>query len=79
MAKVLRESDTPVTIIATGPQTNVAALLVAHPELKEKIGHISIMGGGFRNCNWTAAAEFNIIEDPESAAIEFQAGVPLTV
>ena len=29
MAKVLRESDTPVTIIATGPQTNVAALLVA--------------------------------------------------
>ena len=79
MAKVLRESDTPVTIIATGPQTNVAALLVAHPELKEKIGHISIMGGGFRNGNWTAAAEFNIIEDPESAAIEFQAGVPLTV
>lgn len=79
MAKVLKESEDPVTIIATGPQTNVGALLVAHPELKEKIGHISIMGGGFRNGNWTAAAEFNIITDPESADIEFRAGIPLTV
>ena len=30
MAKVIRESETPVTIIATGPQTNVAQLLIAH-------------------------------------------------
>ena len=34
MAKVLRESPEPVTIIPTGPETNVAALLLAHPELK---------------------------------------------
>lgn len=79
MAKVLQESEDPVTIIATGPQTNVGALLVAHPELKEKIGRISIMGGGFRNGNWTAAAEFNIFEDPESCAIEFESGVPITM
>ena len=46
MAKVLRESPEPVTIIPTGPETNVAALLLAHPELKSKIKQISLMGGG---------------------------------
>lgn len=79
MAKVLRESEEPVTIIATGPQTNVAALLLTHPELKSKIGRISIMGGGLRNGNWTPAAEFNIFEDPEAAQIVFTSGIPLTM
>ena len=46
MAEVLRASEQPVTIVSTGPQTNVAALLLAHPELKEKIARISLMGGG---------------------------------
>ena len=53
MAKVLRESEEPVTIVSTGPQTNVAALLLAHPELKEKIARISLMGGGIATGNWT--------------------------
>lgn len=77
MAKVLTESREKVTIIATGPQTNVAALLLAHPELKEKIEVISIMGGGLRNGNWTTAAEFNIFVDPEASQIEFMSGVPI--
>ena len=77
MAKVLRESEEKVTIVATGPQTNVASLLLAHPELKDKIECISIMGGGLLHGNWTAAAEFNIIVDPESADIEFKSGVPI--
>ena len=77
MAKVLRESEEKVIIIATGPQTNVATLLLAHPELKEKIALISTMGGGLRNGNWTSSAEFNILVDPEAAYIEYHAGVPL--
>lgn len=77
MAKVLRESDEKVIIIATGPQTNVASLLLAHPELKEKIECVSIMGGGLVHGNWTSAAEFNIIVDPESCDIEFRSGVPV--
>ncbi len=77
MAKVLRESDEKVAIVATGPQTNVGALLVCHPELREKISLISTMGGGLRNGNWTAMAEFNILVDPESAYIEYHSGVPL--
>ena len=69
MAKVLREAKEPVTIVATGPQTNVAALLLAHPELKGKIARISLMGGGIATGNWTPAAEFNILVDPEAAKI----------
>lgn len=77
MAHVLRESPEPVTIIATGPQTNVAALLLAYPELKSKIARISLMGGGIATGNWTPAAEFNILVDPEAAKIVFESGVPI--
>lgn len=77
MEKVLRESDEPVTIVSTGPQTNVAALLLAHPELKPKIREISLMGGGITHGNWTPAAEFNILVDPEAADVVFRSGVPV--
>lgn len=77
MAQVLRESAEPVTLIPTGPLTNVAALLLAHPELKENIAQISLMGGGIAYGNWTPAAEFNILVDPEAAEIVFTSGLPL--
>ena len=77
MAKTIRESDEPVQIVATGPQTNVGTLLVAYPELKEKIRGISLMGGGIAYGNWSCAAEFNILVDPEAADIEFRSGLPI--
>lgn len=77
MAKVLEESEEPVTIVATGPQTNVAALLLSHPELKSKIARISLMGGGIAFGNWTPAAEFNILVDPEAAKVVFNSGLPI--
>ena len=77
MEKVLRESDEKVTIITTGAQTNIGALLLSHPELKDKIELISTMGGGLRNGNWTSGAEFNILVDPEAAYNVYHSGVPL--
>lgn len=77
MAKAIEESAEKVTIVATGPLTNVAELLMAYPSISEKIERISIMGGGLRNGNWTPGAEFNIFEDPEAADVVFQSGVPL--
>ena len=77
MARTVRESESPVTIVSTGPQTNVAALLLAHPELKSKIGRISLMGGGIAYGNWTPAAEFNILVDPEAARTVFSSGIPV--
>ncbi len=79
MAKVLRESPEPVTLVATGPQTNVAPLLNSHPELHAKIARIVIMGGAMGLGNWTPAAEFNIYVDPEAAEIVFQSGIPVVM
>ena len=44
MARCLRESPEPVTLVPTGPLTNIALLLAAHPELKQKIARIVLMG-----------------------------------
>jgi pyrimidine-specific ribonucleoside hydrolase len=77
MAELLRHSADPVWLVATGPLTNVATLLLAHPELTAKIAGISLMGGGIRSGNWTPAAEFNILADPEAAQIVFGSGVPI--
>jgi pyrimidine-specific ribonucleoside hydrolase len=77
MAALLREADEPVTVVATGPLTNVALLLRAVPALHERIAEISLMGGSLGAGNTTASAEFNIWADPEAAAIVFESGIPL--
>lgn len=79
MAQVLEESEEPVVLIPTGPLTNVAALLLLYPQLKPKIRHIYMMGGGIDFGNWTPAAEFNILVDPEAADVVFQSGIPITM
>lgn len=79
MAKVLTGSREPVTLVPTGPLTNVATLLLTHPELKSRIAGISLMGGGVTQGNWTPAAEFNILVDPEAADLVFRSGIPITM
>ncbi|WP_421197340.1 pyrimidine-specific ribonucleoside hydrolase RihA [Aeromonas enteropelogenes] len=79
MARCLRESPEPVTLVPTGPLTNIALLLAAHPELKPKIARIVLMGGAAGPGNWTPAAEFNIYVDPEAADMVFNSGIPITM
>lgn len=79
MAKCLRESLEPVTLVPTGPLTNIALLLAAHPELKPKIARIVLMGGTAGAGNWTPAAEFNIYVDPEAADMVFKSSIPITM
>lgn len=77
MRRILRRHKEKVTIIALGPLTNIALLLLTDPPVKEKIARISLMGGGLCTGNRTAAAEFNILCDPEAAEIVFQSGIPI--
>lgn len=79
MAETLEAHPEPVTIIATGPLTNVALLLLTYPDLKEKIAAVYFMGGGIRHGNWTPAAEFNILVDPEAAKIVLESGLRLVM
>jgi pyrimidine-specific ribonucleoside hydrolase len=76
---LLRAADGPVTLVATGPLTNVALLLRAAPGLRDRIASISLMGGSLGEGNTTAAAEFNIWADPEAAAIVFESGIPIAM
>lgn len=77
MEKIVRESDTPVTIIALGALTNVAVFLLANPELVSKVECISMMGGGCEEGNITAVAEANIGKDPEACSVVFESGIPI--
>ena len=78
MVEVLEANDKTL-IIAVGPLTNIASLILARPDLKEKIKEITIMGGAIGMGNVTATAEFNIYADPEAAAIVFSSGVKVNM
>ena len=75
----IEESPEPVTILALGPLTNIAALLQSHPSVVEKIEGISVMGGALRSGNITATAEFNFYVDPEAADIVFRSGLNIVM
>jgi pyrimidine-specific ribonucleoside hydrolase len=79
MAEKIAASPTPVTLVPTGPLTNIALLLASHPELHSNIDRIVLMGGTAGSGNWTPAAEFNIYVDPEAADMVFKAGIPITM
>ena len=68
-----------ITLVATGPLTNVALAVRRHPPLVRHVADFVIMGGSAGRGNITPAAEFNIHCDPEAAAIVFGAGWRVTM
>ncbi len=77
MARTISASPAPVTLVPTGPLTNIALLL-------ERTGganveRIILMGGAIAEGNMTPAAEFNIWADPEAAQAVFQADIETTM
>jgi purine nucleosidase len=68
-----------ITLVATGPLTNIALAVRHHPPLVQQVASFVIMGGSAGRGNITPAAEFNIACDPEAAAIVFGAGWRVTM
>ncbi|MBN2050346.1 MAG: nucleoside hydrolase [Spirochaetales bacterium] len=79
LEKLILSSREKVTLVPTGPLTNIALTLLKNPSLKEKIRRIILMGGALFDSNITPAAEFNIYVDPEAADIVFRSGLPITM
>jgi inosine-uridine nucleoside N-ribohydrolase len=77
IADRVRASPHPVTLVPTGPLTNVAQYLDAHGV--EGIERIVLMGGSIAEGNFTPAAEFNVWCDPEAAQRVFSSGLDVTM
>jgi purine nucleosidase len=63
-----------ITLVATGPLTNIALAVKREPRLADWVREFVIMGGSAGRGNTTPAAEYNIWADPEAAAAVFRAG-----
>lgn len=69
-----------ITLVPSGPLSNIAMALMKAPHLTSKIQQIVLMGGSAREGgNVTPAAEFNIYADPHAADIVFRSGCPIVV
>ncbi len=73
----LVSSPRPVTLVPTGPLTNIAKVLEVTEG--ENVDRIVLMGGAIAEGNVTPAAEFNIWADPEAADAVFRSGLDVTM
>ncbi len=75
--RVIAEADEPVTLVATGPITNVATLLQRGLADRSRIHEVIFMGGSVDRGNHTPTAEFNTYADPEALAVVLASGLPV--
>ena len=75
----LMNSDEKITLVPTGPLTNIGMAIRFEPRIIEKINRIVLMGGSYQLGNMTPAAEFNILADPDAAHIVFSSGVKVVM
>src|SRR4051812_36053068 len=68
-----------ITLVATGALTNLALAARLEPRIVDRVHEVVLMGGGAHVGNWSAVAEFNIVIDPEAAAIVFAEHWPVTM
>jgi purine nucleosidase/pyrimidine-specific ribonucleoside hydrolase len=72
-------SDEKITLVPTGPLTNIARFVQAHPDLLPRIDRVVWMGGSTTRGNVTAYAEFNAWTDPEAIQVVLDSGVDFTM
>ena len=76
---IMSEPAGTVTLVPTGPLTNIALAARLEPRIVERVKEVVLMGGAYGTGNWTPSAEFNIIVDPEAAHIVFNEKWPVVM
>jgi purine nucleosidase len=85
IAEVLRDSPEPVTVLVTGPVSNVVSAIRDQPGLQDKIKEVVWMGGALhvpgnvQDYEHDGSAEWNAYWDPPSTAHFFEMGLPITL
>jgi len=78
--ETLSSAREPVTLVPTGPLTNIGTAFRREPAILNNVAEIVLMGGAMREGgNHSPSAEFNILVDPHAADIVFRCGRPITV
>ena len=77
---LLSSEDDSITLVPTGPLSNIGHAIARQPDILPKIKEIVLMGGAMREGgNTTPCAEFNILVDPDAAQIVMHCGRPITI
>jgi len=88
MVNILRNAESPVTLMVTGPLTTVATALELAPDIEEKIQEIVWMGGALRVTgnvervfapDHDGSAEWNVFWDAVSCDRVWQTTIPITL
>lgn len=80
MYQTIMAGDGDIYMVALGPQTNLAHLLIKHPDVISKIPQITFMGGSpFGNPNYADHVSFNLSSDPDAFKVVLESGIPLVM
>ena len=80
IVREIMTAETPVTLVAVAPLTNVALAIRREPRIVERVREVIVMGGALDvPGNTTPLAEFNVYVDPHAAHIVLHSGLPITL
>ena len=78
--RLVKDNPDEVTLVALGPQTNLAKAIQKNPRTMKRLKQIVLMGGAINVAgNQNRVAEFNMFVDPEAADIVMRFPVPKTM
>lgn len=83
MYQAIKKHKHNISIIAVGPHTNVASLILKHPDVKTMLKHIYTEGcspyGWGHNKKWKTYISFNARTDPEALKVVLESGIPISL